>query len=93
MDRDTVFGWLVWFKSCKDLEIFFFVPHMLHDDYYIIYVHLSQSLPRLTTRDTIFSLESSAHALTSIILDRKHNCQNQFTSYFSENVVTIETSY
>ena len=34
MDREILFGRLVWFKSCKDLQIFFFVPHTLQDDYY-----------------------------------------------------------
>lgn len=90
-DRDIVFWRLVWFKSCKDPQIFFFVPHMLHDDYYI-----STSFP-IPTKPYYEGHNFVNSKLCACVNQHhfgwKHNCQNQFTSYFSENVVTIETSY
>lgn len=90
-DRGIVFRRLVLFKSCNGLEMFFFLPHMLHDDYCICTSFSIPTKPYYQGRT--FLIASSVHALTSIILARKHNCQNQFASYFSKIVVTIETSY
>lgn len=90
-DRGIVFRRLVWFKSCNGLEMFFFLPHMLHDDYCICTSFSIPTKPYYQGRT--FLIVSSVHALTSIILARKHNCRNQFASYFSKIVVTIETSY
>ena len=90
-DRGIVFRRLVWFKSCNGLEMFFFLPHMLHDDYCICTSFSIPTKPYYQGRT--FLIVSSVHALTSIILARKHNCWNQFASYFSKIVVTIETSY